>query len=194
MAGYRQETLFKQSETVKVYDLSEQECAYLAGLIDGEGYLTLHMKHFPQQKGIGCMKFHLTPHLDIAQDKSRMEHLKWLQFRIGGSFVMSESRHTVRFEIEGKDNLRGLLLRLLPYLRIKRRVAELLLEACKKLPTTAYRGASYEQWLRLVEIKEEIAAINSSNNPERLEKVMNRLKKYRSLIAERRGIKVTSTT
>ncbi|MFH1726221.1 MAG: LAGLIDADG family homing endonuclease [Elusimicrobiota bacterium] len=106
--------------------MAETDKAYLAGLIDGEGTITLtrhHRNQFPQ------------PRVSISNNS--LELLEWVRERLGCGNII---RRSPRKEHHGKSyvwqvQLAGSALKVLreirPYLVLKRRHADLLLEDYK---------------------------------------------------------------
>jgi hypothetical protein len=122
--------------------------AYLGGIIDGEGCFTVSTPPG------------LIPKLSIAQQNRPF--LEWLQIIVGGGYI---TKHNDRIEICNKQ-LREFLPAVLPYIRIKRSQAELLMELCElKAQFRRGRGTggvpNYKKnAIRHQEIREEVMALN----------------------------------
>lgn len=108
---------------------SETELAYIAGIIDGEGSITLQ-----RNKGERNIARPL-----IAVDSTDRELIDWLHLRLGGSRVTKKKyadHHRQAYTWRLKDNRALVLLRLtLPYMVIerKRRRALMLVEEYRAL-------------------------------------------------------------
>jgi hypothetical protein len=88
--------------------------AYLAGLIDGEASLGI----YPSHKYV---------RLDISNTNIKV--LKGIQTELGcGNIQISQRQRPCGHLMFGAEPLRWMLPELMPYLRIKRRLAELLLK------------------------------------------------------------------
>lgn len=112
---------------------SETEKAYLAGLIDGEGYIGITKTRRPKWKG--RMDIELTPRIQINMTRAR-DLLEELAERYAGKvyvhMITNKKSHWVApdmlFIRQSEEKITKFLQDILPYLRVKRRQAELLLE------------------------------------------------------------------
>ncbi|MCJ7630845.1 hypothetical protein MUP77_00365 [Candidatus Bathyarchaeota archaeon] len=108
---------------------------YLAGLIDGEGYIGIIKTRRPKWKG--RINIELTPRVQINMTRAHtlLEEIKkechgrlylktWLN-------VPSHWHSTENLYIEGKENVSRLLNDILPHLRLKNKQATLVLEYYK---------------------------------------------------------------
>lgn len=102
--------------------LPELDCAYAAGLIDGEGWIGITSrkgKHYGVQVMIGMAE----------KGKTALE---WMQSHFGGTVALHRKR-TAKWETTWRWHINGasaatLLLAILPYLRVKTPQAELALK------------------------------------------------------------------
>lgn len=114
----------------QIKPLSKQEKAYIAGFVDGEGTIT-----FSVSSSKRC-KRSLTPVFQISN--TNKEALLWTQNRIGGNIVTVKSKRPSDWKVKyilrtnATLHVRQILSMLLPYLIIKRKAAELLLEYCNQ--------------------------------------------------------------
>ena len=98
---------------------------YLAGIYDGEG--CFHIARFtPYGEQIGYR-------LDMHITTTNLELAKWLHSNYGGNYYHIPSnnpkwRDAYRWQPSGKKNKEALILGMLPYLIIKRALAEICLE------------------------------------------------------------------
>lgn len=108
--------------------MKNEELAYLAGIIDGEGWITIDRCNNEIRVGVAMV------------DTSAVE---LLQQTFGGklrlcSVVKSTHRRTTEWEVSVRK-AKDVLTQVLPYLRIKRRQAEVALEFQE---TKKYRGSA----------------------------------------------------
>ena len=101
----------------------DTDAAYLAGLIDGEGCLYVKpLTAFPRLYHFG----------GLSVTNTHLATLTWLKERFGGNIrIKARTGNQIpcgEWSIHGADAIRSLLKRLLPYLRIKKEQAVLLLE------------------------------------------------------------------
>ena len=136
--GYR--SITSKERANKTLNLSETEKAYIAGLIDGEGTVGVH-------KGKGIC---LAPRVQISN--TQIPLLTWLLEKIGTGYV-----HRTEYETTFYD-VKPLLKAALPYLRIKKRQAELVIEFVDlRLSRTKW----FDQFTqREIDIREELRKLN----------------------------------
>jgi len=118
--------------------LSPTDAAYIAGIIDGEGNISLHM-----YDGKGRTTKVLRPRVGVTN--TSLELLEWLRKVIGFGYIdrhkeSSEHKDTWRYGLYSVNDIRRLLEDILPYLVVKREQAELLLTFCKE--HVSYRPAT----------------------------------------------------
>ena len=98
--------------------LTEAEKAYIAGILDGEGYVTvLHSR---------------SQTLSVNINNNNEALMRWLTERVGGRYYARRPAKRASFHFQWSISsrmCRWLLPQVLPYLIVKRRHAELLLEA-----------------------------------------------------------------
>jgi hypothetical protein len=146
---------YLEPSTIQV--LTEKQAAYLAGLIDGEGTITIAFRY-------GDGKKHVTPNMFplILISNTNKALIDYARNLVQGSTLkqgngISRNRKLVyQIQIAKLLDVENLLTQLLPYLIAKRRQAELALEYChvRKEDTML----SYNP--RLFEIAEEVRALN----------------------------------
>lgn len=135
--GYRKLNHFKE--------LTNEEAAWLAGLIDGDGCLT-----YSNDKRNGAIR----PILSIANTHENT--MKWIHKRLELSkLIKSKDNWRPRFSIgiSAFRTLKYLLLQIAPYLRIKKKQAKLMLEFIEvKIQRNNHS--------RLIEIRDETYRLN----------------------------------
>jgi hypothetical protein len=118
---------------------TETEWAYLAGLIDGEGYMNILLHTSPSGRKAGrgyARDFVLT----ICNTSISL--LKEMQEKIGFGWICEHKRKrtdagvntfTLRFS---HNNLRGILPKIIPYLILKKEPAKIMLESLTLIKET----------------------------------------------------------
>ncbi len=106
------------SEAIKTED-----AAYIAGIVDGEGYIRISRASNRRNTYVGR----------IGITNCDLQLLTWVLSMFGGNIHSKKcysSRHSKSYEwaIHRKCDIRFLIEAILPYLRIKRRQAELMLD------------------------------------------------------------------
>lgn len=107
--------------------MTNEEKAYVAGFIDGEAYIGLMKRRTPKSN----KPFLVKPAIKVAQLASQVAVLEKLQSYYGGYISKtrkhSSSRDSVMWEISSKDSITQLLRDTLPYLVVKKEIAEIVL-------------------------------------------------------------------
>lgn len=128
--------------------MNKLTAAYLAGLIDGEGYIGLE-----NHRGVGGAKY--KPVLKIAMTHKPI--ILWLQQSFGGSFVtrvrnghpLYPNHRDLHYWGIGGKNIEPVIRKVIPYLKVKRRQAEIVLERVKlyeKQGDVSVRSIHHSGW------------------------------------------------
>lgn len=139
-----------------VVNLSETEAAYLAGIVDGEGSLTISM-------GVSHGTVNIVPEISIANNKYAL--MQWLLDRVSGSVYgrIHKGNQATSYTWKCTNSLRvPLLQRLLPYLLLKQRQAEIVIEIADQIRANSYRGKRLpdEALLQRLQLVSEIRTLN----------------------------------
>lgn len=118
--------------------MKETEKAYLAGLIDGEGTVSIVRLH---SRGQGFE--HYVASVEISNTDMRM--IDWVAKRLGGSIVANRRKvvagHKVVYRIGLRNRLAEAVLReVMPFLVVKGRQAELVMELRARIRTNGNRA------------------------------------------------------
>lgn len=109
--------------------LTEAELGYMAGIIDGEGTLSIQFTRRSKKEG---RTRRLRPYLEISNTNQNL--IIWLREKIGIGQVMERKRikphHKTPYilKIHSKERLKELLLTLKPYLIVKIQQANKIIE------------------------------------------------------------------
>src|SRR3990167_2270479 len=109
--------------------MSKTTAAYIAGFIDGEGTITIKRTHIKESR---CYD------VNLSVSNTNKDIIQWLQDSYGGTFHIStygndKWKTIYRWTLYRSHNLIGFLQTIKPYLRIKKRHAEIVLEMNKFL-------------------------------------------------------------
>lgn len=116
--------------------LSKQQWAYIAGLIDGEGTVSLFKSDPKHNRGSHT--------LQISIVNTYKPVLDWVKLHLGG-YITTRSRKNVKWRTAYQWKLyhrqaSGALRRMLPYLIIKKRQARLAIRFSKRLSRGRFLG------------------------------------------------------
>lgn len=135
-----------------------QEKAYIAGIIDGEGTVTLSRAHANEMPA---------PKVSVANNSIKL--LNWIKDRAGSGVIIKRSKrepqHGVQYVLDISDNAAlRLLAEVKEYLIVKKQHAELLVSCYK---ATTPRNGKYTEKLfaQKMGLVAEIRALNNHAYP-----------------------------
>lgn len=147
----------KAKQRLDFADLTEGQKAYIAGFLDGDGSI---VAQFVKKSDY---KFGFQIRLSVLwfQKTSRLHHLVDLSNEIGLGQVRKRDDGISEYNIAGLNVLEPFLKALSPYLRIKKKQANLVLKIIEQLPSAR---DSKEKFLALCPLVDQIANLNDSKN------------------------------
>jgi len=144
--------------------LEDVELAYLAGLIDGDG--CLFMSFSPHTGGGKTLT--VIPMLKINLNEREAWLLEELRVKYGGYLTRHKGVKAMEWGSENRRVLKSLLRKLLPYLRLKKKQAELMirvLEIMEKAEPSKPRAR--EDILEIAKLSDEISDLASGRRGKR---------------------------
>ena len=100
--------------------LSEVQRAYIAGLIDADGAIMALIERHPQKR----FKFRVRVEMKLTQKQTPI--LRWLKSKLALGSI-KKNRTTFDWLTRDQQEIQSLLTSLLPFLKVKRRQAEIAL-------------------------------------------------------------------
>lgn len=140
--------LYKPTLTIAPIQLTDVEWAYIAGIIDGEGYLRIEKRIARDKRGSsGYTRVYLLPYIGVSNTDEEL--MKWLHKRLGGSYIRNgmttRQRPMYNLIINTVGRVYPVLQQVMPYLIIKRRHAEVLQAFCKNRLVRQKQNSPYMQ-------------------------------------------------
>lgn len=133
--------------------MTREECAYIAGIIDGEGTVTLSRAHVRELPA---------PKVSVANNS--LELLTWIKQKVGSGVIIKRSKrepqHKDHYVLDiSNDKALRLLYDVVRYLIVKRPHAQLLISKYKKVTP---RNGKYNSELLAgkMQLLEEIRKLN----------------------------------
>jgi len=108
--------------------LSNQQKAYIAGFLDGDGSIYVKLKPNTTYR----YRFQISPAIVFYQSKKEKNHLQWLEKTIGRGYLRERNDGIIEYIIGDVESLKELIKNLLPYLRLKQKQARLMLEVLER--------------------------------------------------------------
>jgi hypothetical protein len=137
--------------------LTSTQAAYLAGLIDGDGSIIAQIVKRKDYK----LKFQIRVSVLIVQKKKRIHFLHQFQQEIGAGTVRDRGDGIAEFSIIGVNTMHPFLKQIQPFLRIKKKQANLIIQILEQLPLTK---DSPEKFLDLCKLSDQVSNLNDSTN------------------------------
>ncbi len=134
--------------------LSESQKAYLAGFLDGDGCINAQLVSRPEYR----LKFQIRLSITFFQSTKRYWFLCQWHKLLGCGVLRKRNDGISEYSIVGTANVARICTLLLPYLCLKRRQAELVLQILAKLSRTQDK----EEFIALCELADSIGALNDS--------------------------------
>lgn len=145
--------------------MSKLQAAYLAGIIDGEGYVGI-MKMRKGNKSKWCYKndYAYVPVIKIAMiDK---ELITWLKESYGGNFETRKARPNARESYcwtARKSKVNDILQKVYPYLRVKKKHAEIIFKY-QNTNNGAGHPISEENWAKRDKLFKELRQLTKKGS------------------------------
>lgn len=123
----------------QIREISNEDLAYIAGFVDGEGTISI-LRYYKSQKSTYKSKRRMDWRAFIGISNTNKDILDWIMLTVGAGNISKSLRHE-GYKIVWKYSLSGsnaiLFVKvLLPYLKIKRTNALILIELGKTLATS----------------------------------------------------------
>jgi hypothetical protein len=136
--------------------LTHEQCAYLAGFLDGDGSLFAQIVKGTQYK----YKFHIRVSIVFFQKTS--SHWLLLKFKdlIGFGVVRKRKDHISELVITGSDSVHSLLDAVYPFLILKKPQASYLYDIISSKRSIV----SLQQFITICKLVDKLAALNYSKN------------------------------
>jgi hypothetical protein len=135
--------------------LSIEQACYLAGFIDGDGSI---LAQIVQRKDY-VLKFQVRVCVSITQKMNRIHHLNKIQSEIGKGTIRNRGDGCAEFAIVGHKNVCAFIKQIVPYLRNKKKQANLIIRICEQLDQTKNNP---QKFLPLCKLADQIAELNDS--------------------------------
>jgi len=159
--------------------LSVEQCNYLAGFIDGDGSIVAQI--VPREDYV--LKYQVRVSVLFIQKSKRIHFLQQFQKEMGLGILrpdrnekknldkheeiefdtlnLEDSKGIGDLTITGKNDVYALLKQLQPYLRIKKKQANLVMRICEQMLSIKNNPLKF---LELCELADQVAALNDSKN------------------------------
>ena len=134
--------------------MSSEELAYIAGFLDGDGCV---MAQLVRRKDY-IYGYQIRTSIVFYQKLKNQEILHWLKSRLKIGYIRHRNDGMAEYTIVGLKEVKSILTTLLPYLRLKQKLSEQVLEIIKAYPKKMTPG----ELIRMSELVDSTAKFNYS--------------------------------
>lgn len=134
--------------------MSKEEKAYIAGFLDGDGCIMVQLVYRKDYIYGYQIRFSIV----FYQKQSRKEILIWLKDKLNSGYIRVRNDGMVEYTIVGLQDVKKILEKLYPFLRLKKVLAGLVLELIKSIP----KKMNGKKLVTLSKLVDETAKFNYS--------------------------------
>ena len=139
-------------------NMSKEECAYIAGFLDGDGCVMLQLVYRDDY----ILGYQIRASVVFYQKQQHRSFLSWLQQQFQGiGYIRNRNDGMSEYTIVGITDVRDVLTVLLPYLRLKKPQAKIALKVIKQMPGSG-RKMTKEKLLDLAKEVDRFIELNYS--------------------------------
>ena len=128
--------------------MTNEEFAYLAGFLDGDGCIMLQLVRL---RDYVC-GYQIRASIVFYQKTSNAFFLDWLKAKLKHGYIRHRNDGMSEYTIVGTTTVLALIQKMYPYLRLKKRQAELAKSVLEKMPT----GGQKMSPVLLLELAKEV--------------------------------------
>lgn len=121
--------------------------AYIAGFLDGDGSLMLQVKKRSDTK----RGWRIMATICFYQDSRHSQPLSWIRKEFGIGYISKRNDGITELRINGFQTVRKILNRLLPYIKFKKDQVEIMLKAIKLIEETDLNSLKPSHYQKLIE-------------------------------------------
>jgi hypothetical protein len=138
----------------KIKQLTNEECHYIAGFLDGDGCINAQIIRRKDYQ----LKFQIRFSITFFQKNKRYWFILWLDKKLGCGTKRKRLDGISEYTMVGIDNVKNFLNRIQPMLKIKRRQANLLLKIINSMP----KAKDAQTFIYLCQLVDQIGELNDS--------------------------------
>ena len=142
----------------KIEVMAEKLFAYIAGFLDGDGCI---MAQLVKRSGY-VHGYQIRVSVVFYQKESKKYFLEWLKGQLKYGYVRVRNDHMAEYTIVGYESVYEVLTKLLPYLRLKKTIAQKVINLCVMGIKSSPKRISPTELLKRAALVDETAAYNYS--------------------------------
>lgn len=137
--------------------LSIEDLTYFAGFIDADGSIFAQIV----KREDYVLKYQIRISVTFVQKKSRQHHLEDFKKLIGSGTVRDRGDDMSELALVGQNTVLPFLNQIQPYLRIKKKQANLVIRICEQLNRTKNDA---DRFIETCKLADHVAKLNDSKN------------------------------
>ena len=151
--------------------MTKEDLIYIAGFLDGDGCVMVQLVYHKDYR----LFYEIRPSIVFYQKTINKDFLFWLKSKLEIGYIRDRNDDMSEYTITGVKNVIGILNQFLPFLRLKKKQAKLLLFILKQMPESG-RQMTAKLLYRLSKEVDKFTLLNYSkkrtNTSERVKKVL----------------------
>jgi len=132
--------------------MTDQEKAYIAGFLDGDGSIMLQLK----PRKLVSYGFRVKTTLCFYQDTRHKRGLSWIRDRLGIGYLSQRKDGITELRIEGHKTVKSVLNELSPFIIFKKKQVEIILKAISIME----KNPNPKEFLKVCKLSDNISTIN----------------------------------
>lgn len=161
--------------------MTKQETAYIAGFLDGDGCVMLQLVYRHDY----ILGYQIRASIVFYQKQQNYQFLVWLKKKLTDGYIRNRNDGITEYTIVGTKPVIRILRLLKPYLRLKRKQAEVALKVLNQMPGSGRRMIP-QLLLKLAHQVDKFADLNYSKKRTNTSKKVEDFLKSRYLLRSRR--------
>ena len=161
--------------------MTKEELAYIAGFLDGDGCIMLQLIYRHDYQ----LGYQIRASIVFYQKSQYKSFLAWLKKKLEFGYIRDRNDGMSEYTIVGVDTVRSVLSNLYPYLRLKKKQAELAEKVLSQMPGRG-RDMEPELLLRLSLEIDKFAELNYSKRRTNTSRKVREFLESKGLIESRR--------
>jgi len=137
--------------------MRKEELIYIAGFLDGDGCIMVQLISRKDYR----LGYEIRPSIVFYQKNRNKNFLIWLKSKLKVGYVRDRNDNMSEYDIVGKKPVMNILIRLLPFLRLKEKQGRLTLSILRQIPETG-REMTAELLYKLSKEIDKFALLNYS--------------------------------
>ena len=137
-----------QGNTVGSQTKTQEDLAYIAGFLDGDGSIMAQVKN--RRDTPAGWRVMLT--VCLYQDTRHEKPLKWMRRIFGIGYISRRNDGITEYRVNGFDAIEAILYELKPFIRFKERQVQLTLKLITLLKSKRFSGFSRSERLKIADL------------------------------------------